>query len=148
VSGEGLYADLAAAGGAAMVGGEAEVSDVKNGEDEGVQSGLFNHLRGEPMKKPDYCTKIDVRCPSCSLSNYGLDCAQNKIFTLGSLAHAITGGNLPAMAKLLNDAGMIPLVGETKPRAKTFVPRPVVMDLIAIHAGDRVGRIAAELIRQ
>lgn len=31
------------------------------------------------MDVPSYCTQNDGRCSSCSLSNYGRDCMNNKI---------------------------------------------------------------------
>lgn len=99
------------------------------------------------MIKPDYCTQNEGNCPTCSLSNYGRDCMNQKIHTLGDLAQAITGGNLRAMAKMLNsDSGMA--LDELQPDPRAFIPRPVLVDLFAIRAGDRVGRKAAELLRQ
>lgn len=97
--------------------------------------------------KPDYCTQNNGDCPSCSLVSYGRDCQNNKLHTLGSLADAITGGNVIAMAKLLNDAGMTPKINELQPPAKGFIPRPALTDLLAMRAGDRVGRKVAEVLR-
>lgn len=98
---------------------------------------------------PDYCTQNEGNCPTCSLSNYGRDCANAKIHTLGSLAQAITGGNLASMAKLLyNDAGMSIDPYQLEYDPDLFIPRPILVDLYAIRAGDRIGRRAAELLRQ
>ncbi|MBN1887272.1 MAG: hypothetical protein JW850_04760 [Thermoflexales bacterium] len=60
-------------------------------------------------------------------------------FTLGELAQRVTGGNVTAMAKLLNDAGVAPRLDENTPDPSAEVARETVMDLFAIRAGDSVG---------
>lgn len=97
--------------------------------------------------KPDYCTQNEGNCPTCSLVNYGRDCANHKLHYLGGVAEAIAGGNVTQAAKLLNDAGMTPRLDELQPDPGAFIPRPVLIDLFAIRAGDRVGRKAGELLR-
>lgn len=93
---------------------------------------------------PDYCTQNAGDCPSCSLVNYGRDCQNYKIYNLGTLANKITGGNIRAMAKLLNDAGGA--FDEIEPDPSAFVPRLVMVDLFAIRAGGREGRLLADLL--
>lgn len=97
--------------------------------------------------KPDYCTQNEGDCPTCSLVNYGRDCRNHKIHALAGVAQELTGGNLAACAKLLNDAGADPRLDEIQPDPGAFVHRPVLVDLLAIRAGDRVGRKAGELLR-
>lgn len=94
---------------------------------------------------PDYCTQNNGHCLSCSLANYGRDCRNFKIYNLGSLAAAITGGNVTAMAKILNDIGMTPRLNELEPDPGAFIPRLVLIDLAAVRT-DRIGRKAAELL--
>jgi len=60
-------------------------------------------------------------------------------FTLGELAQRVTGGNVTAMAKLLNDAGVAPRLDENTPDPSAEVARGTVMNLFAIRAGDSVG---------
>lgn len=83
-----------------------------------------------------YCTQNNGDCPSCALVNYGRDCANNKLHYLGTLANAITGGDLCAMAKLCNNAGMRPMIDtqEGQPDPDTFIPRPVMLGLYAMQA--------------
>lgn len=97
--------------------------------------------------KPEYCTQNEGCCPSCSLANYGRDCRNHKIHTLAGVADAITGGNLAACAKMLNDSGMIPRLDEITPNPGAFIPRLTIIELAAIRAGGREGRRAAELLR-
>jgi len=63
---------------------------------------------------------------------------------LAELAEKITGGNLPAIAKLLNDSGAA--LDELDPNPGAYVDREAVIDLAAIRAGDIVGRRAARLL--
>jgi len=98
------------------------------------------------MIKPDYCTQNEGNCPTCSLSSYGRDCRNFRIFTLEQLAREITGGNTTAMAKMANDAGMVPPLDELRPDMAAFVPRPVMVELYAMRAGDIVGRRLALLL--
>jgi hypothetical protein len=98
-------------------------------------------------KTPDYCTQNNGDCPSCSLTNYGLDCANNRILTLGVMAEAITFGNLQSMAKLLYQDGNMridPDLAEYDPNL--FIPRLAAIDLFAMRSGDRVGHKVAELL--
>ena len=60
-------------------------------------------------------------------------------FTLGELAQRVTGSNVTAMAKLLNDAGVAPRLDENTLDPSVEVARGTVMDLLAIRAGDSVG---------
>ena len=68
-----------------------------------------------------------------------------EIFTIEELAAEVSGGNLAAMAKLLNDAGASPPLSEIDPRGST-VDRGTVISLYAHRAGDRVGRKLAQLL--
>lgn len=75
-------------------------------------------------------------------------------FTVSELADAATGGNTMAMIKLLNDSGMQPrlneLVGDPASLAMAggqVVSRLVVIDLLAMRSGDRVGRKLASVLR-
>ena len=68
-----------------------------------------------------------------------------QIFTIGELAEAATGGNERAMRKLLNDAGA--RVDENISDPAEAVPRDQVVALLAMRAGDRVGRKLAEALR-
>jgi hypothetical protein len=110
-------------------------------------AGIQTDQEVDPMTKPDYCTQNDGDCPTCSLVNYGRDCMNNRLHTLGSLAQAITGGNITSMAKILNDSGMTPRINELEPDPGEFIPRPAIVDLFAMRAGDIVGRRAAELLQ-
>lgn len=101
------------------------------------------------MRKPDYCSQCDGACLLCSLANYMRDCQNTKIWMLSNLAEKITGGNLRALAKLLNDVAG-PQDGrfdEIQPDPNAMVSRPLLIDLAAARAGDRVGRLAAEALR-
>lgn len=69
-------------------------------------------------------------------------------FTLGELAERATGGNLHAMAKMLNDAGAEPRLDEICPDASAAVARVTVIDLYAIRAGDRVSHKLAGLLSE
>ena len=69
-----------------------------------------------------------------------------KTFTLGELAKRVTGGNLRAMAKLANDAGGD--LDELHPTDAALVAWALVVDLYAAHAGDRVGRVLAGILRE
>ena len=68
------------------------------------------------------------------------------MYTLGQLAKRVTGGNLVAMAKLANDAGAG--IWELEPDPNIEIPRGVLVELFALRAGDRVGRVIAELLRE
>ena len=106
--------------------------------------------KDKTMTTPDYCTQNDGNCPTCSLVNYGRDCANNPLkgrwFTLADLAKAITGGNLSAAAKLLNGAGADPKLDELQPNPGANVTRSALIDLVALRAGDIVGRRASKLL--
>jgi hypothetical protein len=69
-------------------------------------------------------------------------------FTLGELASRVTSGGLRAMAAMLNDAGATPRLDENEPDPGAQVDRGTVIDLAALRAGDRVGRVLAELLGQ
>jgi len=64
-----------------------------------------------------------------------------ETFTVGELAEAVTGGNVRAMSKLLNDAGADPRLSELEDEPGAAVSRQTVIDLWAL----RGGRIAAKL---
>lgn len=72
----------------------------------------------------------------------------NRFFNLAQVAEFIAFGNQKAMAIILNDCGADPIFNELQPDSMAFVPRPVLVDLAALRAGDRVGRKAAELIEK
>jgi len=71
-------------------------------------------------------------------------------FTLGELADKVTGGNLVAMAGLLNDVarglGLDAQLDENEPNPGAQVAREAVINLAAYRAGDRVGRALAKLL--
>jgi hypothetical protein len=69
-------------------------------------------------------------------------------FTVGELAAAVTGGNERAMRRLLNDAGADPRLDEYAANPVEPVAKETVIDLLALHAGDRVGRLLADLLRE
>lgn len=69
------------------------------------------------------------------------------MFTIGELADEVTGGNERAMRKLLNDAGAQPRLDEYTNNPNETVSRQLVVDLVALRAGDRVGRKLAGLLR-
>ena len=68
------------------------------------------------------------------------------VFTIGELADQVTGGNSPAMARMLNDAGLYPRADETNPDPGQGVPRKTVINLAAQRASDRVGRVLGGLL--
>ena len=59
-------------------------------------------------------------------------------FTLGELAQRVAGGNVTAMAKMLNDVGA--KLDEIEPDPGAVVARRTAIDLFARRAGDSVGR--------
>ena len=67
-------------------------------------------------------------------------------FTVKELAERITGGNEYGMRLLLKDAGAA--IDEYAQNGDETVTREVVVNLFAIRAGDRVGRIASQLLAQ
>jgi len=67
-------------------------------------------------------------------------------FTVGELAAVVTGGSVRAMTKLLNDAGAG--LDETVDDPTAQVDRAVVVDLWALRAGDRVGRLLSRVLRE
>ena len=71
-------------------------------------------------------------------------------FTLGDLADKVTGGNLVAMAGLLNDVArgldLDAQLDENEPNPGAQVAREAVINLAAYRAGDRVGRALAKLL--
>jgi hypothetical protein len=83
---------------------------------------------------PDYTTKGDG------------DKMSGDTYTLDQLAQAAAGGNLRAMAKMINDAGADPRLDEIDPTPSAQVARGTVIDLLALRAGDRVGRKLGELL--
>lgn len=92
---------------------------------------------------PDYCTQNNGDCLTCGLVSYGRDCQNNKVWTLGDLAQQVTGGNLAALAKLLNDSGAS--LDELQPDPGALIPRPALINLAT--EGGRVGRLAAQALR-
>jgi len=74
----------------------------------------------------------------------GGDWAGRDSIGLGELADAVTGGNERAMRKLLNDAGAG--LDEYAEDRGELVARRVVVDLLALRAGDRVGRVLGGLL--
>lgn len=76
-------------------------------------------------------------------------------FTVSELAEAVTGGNVMAMTKLLNDAGAQPGIEEAvgdpvrlAAAGRVVVTRAIVVGLYAMRAGSRVGRKLARLLRR
>ena len=65
-------------------------------------------------------------------------------YSVGGLADVVTGGDEVAMRKLLKDAGAD--IDELATDRSERVPREVVIDVAAVRAGDRVGRILAEVL--
>ena len=67
----------------------------------------------------------------------------NATFTLGDLADKVTGGNLVAMAGLLNDVArgldLDAQLDENEPNPGAQVTREAVINLAAYRAGDSVG---------
>ena len=62
----------------------------------------------------------------------------------GGDSDAVTGGNERAMRKLLNDAGAG--LDEYVEDRDELVARRLVVDLLALRAGDRVGRVLGDLL--
>ena len=110
---------------------------------------------------------VMVTCPDCGQlevwseqesNDHGLCRAKGGVcwcegFTVGELATVCTGGNISAMTKMLNDAGAQPRLNElvSDPAAlamagRQIVSRAAVIDLLAMRAGDRVGRKLAGLL--
>jgi hypothetical protein len=89
--------------------------------------------------KPTYCTQNDGDCLICSLSSYGLDCMNNKIYTVGMIADCLDLHETQA-CKLLNNAGANPWLDEYTANTSEVIPRALVINLAAIRASDRVGR--------
>ena len=79
---------------------------------------------------------------------YSMNCHGNPLLTLGDLAQVVTGGNLVAMARLVNDVKAGLQIDETMPDPEAVVPRYVLADLAATRAGDRVGRLVANMLRK
>jgi hypothetical protein len=52
------------------------------------------------------------------------------------------------MRRLLNDAGADPRLDEYAANPVEPVAKETVIDLLALHAGDRVGRLLADLLRE
>ena len=71
---------------------------------------------------------------------------RGNTFTLGELAQRVAGGNVTAMAKLLNDAGA--KLDEIEPDPTAVVARTTVIDLFAHRAGDSVGHRLRELLSE
>ena len=71
---------------------------------------------------------------------------RGNTFTLGELAQRVAGGNVTAMAKLLNDAGA--KLDEIEPDPGAVVARTTVIDLFAHRAGDSVGHRLRELLSE
>jgi hypothetical protein len=95
---------------------------------------------------PEYCTQNNGDCPSCSLVNYGRDCANNRIaYTLGELAQVLKI-NQRAVRKMLNDAGGGPRLDEYTEDPGETVTRSQVVDLFADRAGSREARLLAGLL--
>jgi len=67
-------------------------------------------------------------------------------FTIGELAERITGGNERAMRGLLRDAGTT--LDEYAQNPDETITREALVNLFAIRAGDRVGRIASQFLAQ
>ena len=89
--------------------------------------------------KPTYCTQNEGDCPTCSLSSYGRDCKNNKIFTVGMIADSL-GCHGTQACKLLNNAGANPWLDEYTANTSEVIPRALVINLAAIRASDRIGR--------
>lgn len=80
-----------------------------------------------------------LSCDSCERGSM-----MDEVFTIGQLAERVTGGNEAAMRKLLRDAGAD--VDELRQDLEETVSREAVIDLVAMRAGDRVGRLCAEVL--
>lgn len=94
--------------------------------------------------KPEYCIQNDGDCQSCSLSSYSLDCTNQRFaFSIRELAMALIVPER-TIRKLLNDAGA--KIDEYAINPDETVSRELVIDLFAIRAGDRVGRVLAGLL--
>jgi len=89
--------------------------------------------------KPNYCKQNEGDCPSCSLSSYGWDCKNNKIYTVGMIADCL-GCHETQARKLLNNAGANPWLDEYTPNISEVIPHSLVINLAAIRASDRIGR--------
>ena len=66
-------------------------------------------------------------------------------FTIGELATAAEV-SVPAMRRMLNDAGATPRLDEYRHDPKEWVSREEVINLMDFMAGDRVGRALARLV--
>jgi len=69
-------------------------------------------------------------------------------FTLSELAGKVTGGNLAAMTKMLNAAGIRPALDENEPDPGAVVDRETVIDLLAMLAGDVRSRSLMAVLAQ
>jgi hypothetical protein len=67
------------------------------------------------------------------------------IYTLGEITQILKCTER-ATRKLLNDAGADPRFDENTENSGELVSRKTVIDLVAIRAGDRVGRLLAGLL--
>jgi hypothetical protein len=69
-----------------------------------------------------------------------------NFFTVSDLA-GLLGGNERMARKLLNDAGADPRLDEYINQPGETITRELLVDLLAMRAGDYVGRKVAELLR-
>lgn len=69
-------------------------------------------------------------------------------YSIGQLARDIAGGNERQMRKMLNDVGADPRLDEYAENPDERVSRTAVIDLVAMRAGDVVGRRAARVLGQ
>lgn len=69
-------------------------------------------------------------------------------FRLGDLAQRVAGGNVTAMAKMLNAAGADPRIDDIEPDADARVSRLTVIDLFAHRAGDTVGHRLRQVLSE
>ena len=70
-----------------------------------------------------------------------------KNFTVGELAEVITNGNERIVRIMLNDTGAVdPKLDENITNPNEIVSRSAIIDLVALRAGDIVGRRAARLL--
>jgi len=97
--------------------------------------------------KPAYCINDQVEnCQLCSYVNYGRDCQNNPItrdFTIKQITDCLKIGER-ATRKLLNDAGA--KLDEMTINPDELVSRETVINLLAIRAGSREGRLLAGLL--
>ena len=107
----------------------------------------FAHPRGLTPGELAYLIRLPVDEATCAACGRERVCWRPAVFTLGELAQRVAGGDLAAMAKMLNEAGADPRLDEIEPDGRQEVHHLAVIDLYVQRAGDRVGRQVRELLR-